>query len=55
MLHAKFRDPQTSGSKAEDFESVLSIYGHVTKTIFIIFVSSKGFGYDWPSDFREEV
>ena len=41
MLHAKFQDHKTFGTKDEDFKSVFTIsgfcgqLGHVTKTIFI--------------------
>ena len=66
MLHAKFQDHRTSGSREEDFFKVFTIYGHgghlghVTWAIYIKFrypfprrLHIK-FGFDWPSGFREE-
>ena len=66
MLHAKFQDHRTSGSREEDFLKVFTIYGrgghlgHVTWTIY----TNLGFpfprrlhikfGFDWPSGFGGE-
>ena len=67
MLHAKFQDHRTSGSREEDFLKVFTIYGHdgylchVTWAIYIKFHSpfprrlQMKFGIDWLSDFREDV
>ena len=66
MLHANFQDHRPSGSGEEDFLRFFTIYGHgghlghVTWTICINFSSPFPrrlhikFGFDWPSDFREE-
>ena len=66
MLHAKFQDHRTSGSREEDlFLKVFTIFGHgghlgnVTWTIYINFRSPFPrrlhikFGIDWPSGFRD--
>ena len=65
MMHAKFQDHRTSGSK-EEFLKVFTIYGHgghlghVTQTIYINFHShfpkrlNIKYGLNWPSGFREE-
>ena len=61
MLHAKFQDHRTFGSRGD-----FSIYrhgghlGHVTCTIYMNVLSHCPrrhhikFGFDWPSGFREE-
>ena len=66
MLHAKFQDHRTSGSREEDFFKVFTIYwhggqlGHVTWTTYINFRSPFPrrlhikFGFDWPIGFRGE-
>ena len=66
MLHTKFRDHRTSGSREEIVLRFFTIYGHgghlghVIRTIYInvrlpferrLHVK---FDFDWPSDFREE-
>ena len=66
MLHAKFQDHRPSGSGADEFFKVFTIYGHgghlghVTWTIYINFRSPFPrrlrikFGFDWPGGFRGE-
>ena len=59
MLHAKFQDHRTSGSGVK-FYKVFTLYGHVTRTIYINFRSPllrrlyMKFDFDWPSGFRGE-
>ena len=67
MLHAKFQTNRPSGTEEENFLKVFAIYshgghlGHVTLTNYINFHSlflrmlHIKFGFDWPSDFREDV
>ena len=66
MLHAKFQDHRTSGSREKYFFKVFTIYGHgghlghVTWTIYTNFRSPFPrrlhikFDFDWPSGFRGE-
>ena len=59
MLHAKFLDHRTSGSE-KDFLKGLTIYGHVTWTIYTNFRFPfprrlyMKFGFDRSRDFRGE-
>ena len=65
MLHAKFQDHRTSGSRKVDFLKVFTIYGlgghlgHVTLTIYTNFGSPFPrrlhikVGFDWLSGFFE--
>ena len=45
MLHTKFRENQSAGSRGEDFSSVFTLYGHgghlghVTSIILMDFIS----------------
>ena len=66
MLHAKFQDHRTSGSREEYFEGVLPYMGVAAilvmrpkcrKQTFVPLThrgSSKN-GFDWPSGFGEDV
>ena len=66
MLHTKFHQNWSTGSRAEDYFMVFTIYGHgghlghVTWIIYINFcypflrMLHMTFGFDWPSGFRGE-
>ena len=66
MLHAKFQNHRTSGSREEDFLKFFTIYGrgghlgHVTWTIYMNLGSPFPrrlhikFGFNWPSGFGGE-
>ena len=66
MLHAKFQDHMTFGSREEDSLRFYNIYrrgghlGHVTCIIYTNFHSlfpsmlNMIFGFNWPNGFRDE-
>ena len=67
MLHVKFHGNRSTGSGEQDFKGVLTIYGHgshlgqvtqMPRTILVPPYSWRlhaKFGFDWPSDFGEDV